>query len=56
MRRQRGQAIVEYIMVSIAIVGAVLAIQGLVQNKAQGLMQDVRTQMTATSGLADSLF
>ena len=51
-----GQAIVEYIMVSIAIVGAALAIQGLVQNKAQGLMQDVRTQMTATSGLADSLF
>ena len=51
----RGQSIIEYIAVSIALIAAVFAVQGLIEGATQGLMEEVRTQMTARGGVADPL-
>ena len=54
-RTARGQSIIEYLVVAVALLGAVLAVRGLIEGKMDSLMQEVQAQLSARGGTADGL-
>lgn len=52
----RGQTIVEYLAVALAIIGAILALAGPINGASARLMQNARHQLQNANGTADFLF
>jgi len=52
---RHGQSMVEYLAVAIAVIGAIFAVKGSLEAKANGLMGQVQNQLMSSGGTADGL-
>ena len=57
MRRggERGQSMIEYLIIAGTVIAVLAALRGRIQGAADGVMADVNRQLTTIDGTADAL-
>ena len=55
MSNRRGQSIVEYLIISLAIIGVIVGLTGSIRGAAQNVMNRANGQLVNPSASADSI-